>query len=100
MTSRYKLIVEYLKAFEQKLDDTQEIALKFPDYDGQFLLLSTMSGGEDFIAFELQNTDGSKFSIIQNYSQLNFAIVSETKENPSKPARRVGFRTDEISLNL
>ena len=97
MTSRYKLIVEYLKSFEATLEATQEIVLKFPEYGVQFPLVSTVSGGEDFIAFELQNTDGRLLTVIQNYSQLNFAIVSQTKENPSEPVRRIGFKGDEFS---
>ena len=91
MTSKYRQIVEYLRTFEQHLDNDHEIALRFAQYGGPFPLLVTRSGGEDFILFELATHDNDTFAIVQNYSHLNFAIVSLPKKTHDKPARRVGF---------
>ncbi len=98
--SKYTLIVKYLKAFEAELDENQEMCIKFPDYETSFLLQSTITGGDDFIAFELLSDKGEKISVIQSYSQLNFAITSRSKPIADKPARRVGFiaKTDDFEL--
>ena len=95
MSSKYTHIVGYLRIFEQCLDDNHEIALKFPQYGDPFPLLVTRGGGDEFILFELGTSDGDTFAIVQNYSQINFAITALPKKVPDKPARRVGFINDD-----
>ena len=92
--SKYGLIVEYLKGFERTLDENHELALKFPDYDGSYILLSTQNGKDEFIAFESLSDLGKTFAVIQSYSQLNFAVFSNPKPDTQPEARRAGFKTD------
>ena len=93
--SNYSLIVNYLKAFEQTLDDNHEVWITFPDYNSSFLLSATLTGGDMFIAFELLSDDGKSCSVIQNYSQLNFAVFSKPKISAKEQARRIGFKAEE-----
>ena len=93
--SRYNLIVSYLKGFEQTLDANHEVWVQFPKYDALFLLQSTQTGGDDFIAFELLSENGEIISVIQSYSQLNFAVFSKQKANLANPPHRVGFITED-----
>ena len=74
--SKYTLIVEYLKGFESTLDGKHELALKFSDYGGPYLLLSTQNGKDEFISFELLSDTGESLAVIQSYSQLNFIAIS------------------------
>ena len=87
---KYNLIVKYLKGFEMALDENHEVGIKFPEYDEPLALLSTMNGEDQFIAFEFDN-----LSVIQSYSQLNFAIVSIPKTSADKPANRIGFKGEQ-----
>ena len=89
--SKYTLIVKYLKMFESALDDQHELGLIFPDYGGAYILQSTASGANEFIAFDLLTESGESISVIQNYSQLNFAIVSCSKLIAGEEKRRMGF---------
>lgn len=89
---KYSLIVEYLKAFEQTLDDNHEVWITFPDYDCSFLLQATENGKDEFIAFELLSKANEYFAVIQHYSQLNFAVFSKEKAQSATSARRIGFR--------
>lgn len=91
MHSKYDLIVQYLRTFEAHLDDEHEIAIQFAQYTGTFSLLLTRGGCDDFILFELADNEDNTFAIVQNYSQLNFAIMSLPKKNPDMPAKRIGF---------
>ena len=92
--SKYDLIVEYLKAFEHTLDGNHELALKFPNYGNSHLLVSTHNGEDEFIAFELLSDFGESLAVIQNYSQLNFAVISKPKPDTQSEARRAVFKTD------
>lgn len=93
--SKYTLIAEYLQGFEKTLDTDHEIALKFPDYGGPFVLLSTRAGKDDFIAFELLSESGEFFTVIQDCSHVNFAVFPKLKADLKKPPRRAGFVIDK-----
>lgn len=82
---KYSLVKQCLQDFEQTLDDNHEMALAFPDYGGPFVLYATRSGGDTFIAFELLSDNGEIFTVVQNYSQLNFAVFSKLKANLEAP---------------
>lgn len=94
---KYSLVKQCLQDFEQTLDDNHEMALAFPDYGGPFVLYATRSGGDTFIAFELLSDNGEIFTVVQNYSQLNFTVFSKLKANLEAPPRRAGFFVDEKS---
>ena len=91
--NNYSHIVEYLKAFEHTLDDNHEVWITFPDYNSSFLLSATLTGGDMFIAFELLSMDGESCSVIQNYSQLNFAVFSKRRNNLDRPKQKIGFKS-------
>lgn len=92
--SKYSLIKNYLKKFEQTLDENHEMALIFPSYGGPYLLQITETGGDEYIAFEMLSDSGEKLAVIQDYSQLNFSVVSRLKPDAQKPARRLGYTAD------
>ena len=91
MDSKYNRIAEILRTFEKSIDDKHEIGLLFPLAFEAAPLAVTRGCGEDFILFELVGKNGETFTVVQNYSQINFAIVAlPTKTQP----RRLGFRPD------
>ena len=96
MNQDYKHIVEFIRIFEKALDSEHEVGITISPYGGPFPLAVTRGGGDNFILFELVNSNGDTFAVVQNYSHLNFAIVSLPKQRPDKPARRVGFQTDNL----
>ena len=90
--SKYSLIVDFLKRFEQTLDDNHEVWLKLPGYNNTFKVLETITGDDEFLAFHLLSGTGEHFSLIQSYSTLNFAVFAKPKSFPDKPAQRIGFK--------
>ena len=80
---------------KKTLDENHEIALTFPEHGGPFVLDATRSGGNEFIAFELLFDTGEKFTVIQTYSHVNFAVSSKLKANFEVPARRAGFHVED-----
>ena len=88
---KYDLIVKYLKQFEQKLDDSHELWIKFPAYDSSFSLKETVNGADEFIAFDLRSEDNEHFSVIQSYSQLNFAVFAKPRTVTDKQGKSMGF---------
>ena len=96
MGSKYEHIVNYLRIFEQSLDDKHEVGIIIAPYNRPFPLAVTRGGGEDFIFFELVNDDNDTFAVVCHYSQLNFAIVPLPKEKTEQTARRIGFLQDTL----
>ena len=88
---KYALIVQYLKNFEQTLKDNHELWIKFPEYDCSFSLQATENGDDEFIAFDLLSETNEHFSVVQNYSQLNFAVFSKPSGTNSDKVKPVGF---------
>lgn len=90
----YERLGEYIKAFENDLDDEHEIGARLVSF-GQsvtFHIENMGYWGPDIINFYGVNTDGEKVQLIQHISQLSVLLVA-MKKLGEKP-RRIGFQWD------
>ena len=46
------------------------------------------------IIFDSEFKDGTKMRIVQHVTQLNYALVAMPKQEPDKPKRIIGFRSE------
>ena len=93
---QYEVICKHLKQFQDKLDDEHEVGLQLASF-GQSVLLNVVEIGysnPSLIHF-YGYVNGNKAHLIQHVNQLNFLMMSVPKSDPDKPARRIGFKTDD-----
>jgi hypothetical protein len=93
---QYEVIMERIKDFEDELDDEHEVAIQLASF-GKDILLNVTD-----IGFSNPNTllfygfvNGQNATLIQHMSMLSFLLLAVKKEEPTKPARRIGFYIDE-----
>lgn len=89
---QYELLCNYIKEFQDELDDDHEVGLQLASF-GQSMLLNVTDIGyanPSLIHF-YGYCNGNKAHLIQHINQLNFVLISVPKAEPEKPARRIGF---------
>lgn len=92
---QYELLCDYIKQFQDELDDKHEVGLQLASF-GQSITLNVTDIGYsnpsiiDFYGY----CNGNKAHLIQHINQLNFLLISVPKSDPEKPARRIGFETN------
>lgn len=92
---QYEVVIRQIKEFEEDLDDNHEVALRLASF-GQSILLNVTDIGYAnpstivFYGF----VDGKSATLVQHMSMLNFLLLSVPKQNPKKPANRIGFYDD------
>lgn len=97
---QYEIICNYIKDFQNELDDQHEVAIQLASF-GQSIILNVTDIGYsnpciiDFYGYY----NGSKSHLIQHINQLSFLLLSVPKSNPKKPARRIGFSIPTNSSN-
>lgn len=97
---QYELLRDYIKQFQDELDDNHEIALQLASF-GQSIVLNVTHIGYsnpsiiDFYGYY----NGNKAHLIQHINQLNFLLLSVPKADPKKPARRIGFDINSSDEN-
>ena len=95
---KYEKIMEEIAEYEAKLDNDHEIALRLASFGSSTVMVVTSVGYQNpdmlyFYGF----VNGKDAQLIQHVSQLNFLITSVEREDKTKPARRIGFRTTNAS---
>lgn len=93
----YEIIMEQIKDFEAELDDDHEVAVLLASF-GQSITLSVTDVGyanPSTLIFYGRTSDGSRATLVQHLSQLNFLLVAVPKAIPGKPPRRIGFTARE-----
>lgn len=95
---KYEKIMEEIAEYEAKLDNNHEIALRLASFGSSTVMVVTSVGYQNpdmlyFYGF----VNGKNAQLIQHVSQLNFLITSVEREDKTKPARRIGFRTTNAS---
>lgn len=92
---QYELLCNYIKQFQDDLDDEHEVAIQLASF-GQSIILNVTDIGyanPSLIHF-YGYYNGNKAHLIQHVNQLSFLLASVPKSDPSKPARRIGFDTN------
>ena len=88
----YKVIMERIKEFESELDDEHEVAMQLASFGKSIVLAVTDIGYSNPSTLVFYGyVDGQYATLIQHMSQLNFLLLSVEKQNPEKPAHRIGF---------
>lgn len=89
---QYEVLCNYIKDFQDNLDDEHEVGLQLASF-GQSTLLNVTDIGYsnpsiiDFYGY----CNGNPAHLIQHINQLNFLLLAVPKSDPAKPARRIGF---------
>lgn len=88
----HELIMEEIRAFEEGLDENHEVAIKLTSF-GQSITLAVTDIGyaNPSTLFFYGFVGDQQATLIQHMSQLNFLLLAVPKEDPEKPARRIGF---------
>lgn len=94
--SAYDVIMESIKEFENTLDDDHEVGMLLASF-GQSLLLAVESVevGDGSTLIFIGRLNDQRTTLIQSISQLNFLLMAVPKQDPTKPARRIGFSFEE-----
>lgn len=94
--SVYEIIMSCIGEFEAGLDEEHEVGMQLAAF-GQSLLLAVEEiecGDKNTLIF-YGFVNGQRSTLIQSVSQLNFLLTAVPKADPKKPARRIGFSTEE-----
>ena len=92
----YEVIMERIKEFEDTLDDDHEIAIKLASFGQNITMSVTEIGYSNPTTLIFSGYVGKqRAELIQHMSQLNFLLLSVEKEDPKKPALRLGFALPE-----
>ena len=100
----YKRLAEYIRDFEEELDDDHEIGASLVSFGSNVLFHIEDMGycGPDIIAFYGLNDKGERVQLIQNIAQLSVLLVAVKKLG--EKARRIGFilveRSDSDDKNI
>ncbi len=88
----YEVIVEYIREFENTLDNDHEIAIRLASFGRSITMAVTDIGYANPSTLVFYGyVDGQYATLIQHMSQLNFLLIAAKKADPEKPPRRVGF---------
>lgn len=93
--NQYDILMAQIKAFEDELDENEEIALQLASF-GQSILMSVTDieyHNPSLMIFH-GNVNGQRSQLIQHVSQLSFLIKVVPKSNPDRPTRRIGFTSE------
>lgn len=89
----YERLILYIKTFEDQLDARHEVAMGFVGGDAGVLRIEGLGYFDpDIVTFYGRDAAGAKTQLIQHVTQLNVMLRAVPREEPSEPARRIGFR--------
>ncbi|HLX53350.1 MAG TPA: DUF6173 family protein [Aquella sp.] len=92
----YERLIEYIRKFEEDLDESQEIGARLVSFGGNcvFHITSLDFRGQEMIIFNGIDDKGQKVQLFQHVTQLNVLLVA-VKKIGDNPARRIGFHKEE-----
>ncbi len=89
----YERIILYIRDFEEKLDGEHEVAMGFAGSDEGVMRIEGMGFfAPDIITYYGADAEGVKSQLIQHVSQLSVTLRALPKQEPDRPAQRIGFR--------
>ncbi len=91
-SQKFKSIVQEIQEFESTLDDDHEVGMQLASFGSAMTMIVTDIGYQDpDLMYFWGMVNGRPAELIQHMSQLNFLIIAVEKEEPEKPAHRIGF---------
>ncbi|MBE7683261.1 MULTISPECIES: DUF6173 family protein [Paenibacillus] len=90
--NQYDILMAQIKAFEDELNESEEIAIQLASF-GQSVLMNVTEIGfhNPSLMFFYGHVNGQWSQLVQHVSQLSFLITVVPKSDPNRPARRIGF---------
>ncbi len=89
----YERLILYIKNFEERLDDTQEVAMGFAGGDAGVMRIEGIGYfAPDVVTFYGRDEEGARTQLIQHVAQLNVMLRAMPKEAGDEEPRRIGFR--------
>ena len=91
-------LTRLIKEFESRLDADDEVGVRGVGLPGDGVLMIHDLGywGPDLLLFFGRDPEGRPVNLVQHVSRLNVVLSARPKPEPEKPARRIGFRLDEM----
>lgn len=91
-------LTRLIREFESRLDKDEEIGVRGVGLPGDGVLMVHDLGywGPDLLLFFGRDPDGRPVSLVQHVSRLNVVLSARPKPEADQPARRIGFRLDEM----
>ena len=89
---QYEVIIKCIKDFQEGLDSDTEVAVQMASY-GHPVMMNVNSieyANPSIIIFRGYIKEQAS-TLIQHINQLNFVLMAVKKQEPNKPARRIGF---------
>lgn len=93
---QYEVLGETIADFESNLDDNTEVALQLAAFGQSIVMQVTRIGYSNPSLIHFYGyVNGMKSELVQHVSQLSFLLTTAPKMDPEKPAKRIGFITEE-----
>lgn len=93
---KYEKIREQIEEFQADLPDDVDVCVALTSFGTSMIMQVTDIGYQnpDMLYF-YGYVNGNEAQLIQHASQLNFMLMTIKKDEPSRPARRIGFKIDD-----
>jgi hypothetical protein len=89
----YQRVILYLKAFEEELANSEEVAMGFAGGAGGILRIEGIGfHGPDIVTFSGVDSQGRRAQLIQHVGQLNVLLRAVPRPEDRPEPRRIGFR--------
>ncbi len=91
----YERLILYIKNFEERLDNSHEVAMGFAGGDTGVLRIEGIGYfAPDIITFYGRDEDEARTQLIQHVSQLNVMLRALPKPPEAEEPRRIGFQLE------
>lgn len=96
--SMYERLCIQIEDFQNTLDATQEVGASLVSFNPNhvFHIINLGYHGPDMVIFYGEDNDGKKMTLLQHISQLNVLLIAIPSVDTSKPARRIGFSSENF----
>ena len=93
-SSQFEILKDYIQEFESSLDSEHEVGMLLTSFGTSVLLNVTYISYESPSLMIFKGSfQGSKATLIQHVSQLNFLLTS-IKKDADRPKHKIGFAID------
>ncbi len=93
----HKRLVDWIGRFDAELDEAHEVGVRLVNF-GQAVVFHLENVGywnPSLITFSGKTEQGDPVELIQHVNQISVSLMKVTRQDPSKPKRRIGFNSVE-----
>lgn len=89
----YERLILYIRNFEDRLDNTHEVAVGFAGGEAGVLRIEGIGYFDpDIVTFYGSDAEGARTQLVQHVTQLNVLLRAVPKRPTAEAPRRIGFR--------